>query len=374
MIAHNTALTYKGKPVDAKTIGKDLGVRYVLEGSVQPNGPQVRVNGQLIDAASGAHLWAEQFDTKRADLLQMQDEIVTHLARAMEQQLTEVEAARLKRTPVANLDAEDLALRCEAAVQKGGYFGKEAEAGYPLCEQALGVDPNNVRALKVLAVKFHTRVNNGASADPEADLKRADELLSQTLALDPTYAGAHNDKAWLLFAQGHLEEAITERERTLVLDPADVGAIQGMAWDNINLGHLEKSLELFDKAIRLSPRDPQVHYMYTGKAWVYIGLKQYDQAIDWARRAIAVGTSNPWPHADLAAALALTGHEAEARKALQHYLALPSSAQLRTIAALKAYYARYTNVNSDPRLLDHHERFYEGLRKAGMPEGEAKTN
>jgi hypothetical protein len=108
--------------------------------------------------------------------------------------------------------------------------------------------------------------------------------------------------------------------------------------------------------------------MYTGKSWAYIGLKQYDQAIDWARRAIAVEPSNPFPRAHLAAALALTGHEAEAHEALQHYLALPSSAQLRTIAALKAYFARYTNANSDPRLLDQHERLYDGLRKAGMPE------
>jgi TolB-like protein/class 3 adenylate cyclase len=117
VIAHNTAMTFKGKPVDAKAIGRDLGVRYVLEGSVQPSGAQVRVNAQLIDAESGAHLWAEQFDTKRADLLQMQDEIVVHLARAMEIQLTEAEAARLKRAPAANPDAEDLALQCWAAVQ-----------------------------------------------------------------------------------------------------------------------------------------------------------------------------------------------------------------------------------------------------------------
>ena len=102
VIARNTAFTYKGKPVDAKAIGKDLGVRYVLEGSVQPSGDQVRVNAQLIDADSGAHLWADQFDTPRADLLQMQDEIVTHLARAMDIQLPEAEAARLKRTPAAN--------------------------------------------------------------------------------------------------------------------------------------------------------------------------------------------------------------------------------------------------------------------------------
>jgi len=346
-------------------------VRYVLEGSVQPSGDRMRVNAQLIDAGSGAHLWAEQFDTPRADLLQTQDTIVAHLARAMEKQLTEVEAARLKRTPAANPDAEDLALQCEAAVQKAGYIGRE---GYPLCEQALGVDPNNVRALKVFALKFYMPVTMGTSADPKADLKRADELLSQALALDPTSSGVHNEMGWLRNTQGRFEEAIAERERTLALDPADVGAIQGMAWDHLRLGHFDKGLELFDEAIRLSPRDPQLHFMDHGKSWAYFGLKQYDQAIDWARRAIAVGTSNPFPHATLAAALALTGHEAEAREALQHYLALPSSAQLRTIAAWKAYNAHYINAKSDARVLESNDRFVEGLRKAGMPEGEANTN
>src|SRR5271166_3611040 len=111
VIARNTAMTFKGKPVDAKAIGKDLGVRYVLEGSVLPSGNQVRVNAQLIDADSGAHLWADQFDTPRAGLLQMQDEIVALLAHAMDIQLPEAEAARLKRTPPANPDAEDLALQ-----------------------------------------------------------------------------------------------------------------------------------------------------------------------------------------------------------------------------------------------------------------------
>ena len=164
VIARNTAFTYKGKPVDAKAIGKDLGVRYVLEGSVQPNRAQVRVNAQLIDADSGAHLWAEQFDTARADLLQMQDEIVIHLARAMEVRLTEVEAARLKRTPAANPDAEDLALQCLAALQKAGFIGKEADGAYRLCEQALRIDPNNVSALRVLALKFHLPVSIWARA------------------------------------------------------------------------------------------------------------------------------------------------------------------------------------------------------------------
>src|SRR5208337_3466112 len=113
VIAHSTAVSYKGKPVDARAIGRELGVRYVLEGSVQPTGNQVRVNAQLIDAESGAHLWADQFDAPRADLLQTQDEIVTRLARAMYLQLPEVETARLKRTPAANPNAEDLALQCQ---------------------------------------------------------------------------------------------------------------------------------------------------------------------------------------------------------------------------------------------------------------------
>jgi adenylate cyclase len=374
VIARNTAFTYKGKPMDPKAIGKDLGVRYVLEGSVQLTGTQARVDAQLIDAASGTHLWAEQFDTARADLLQMQDEIVTHLARAMEEQLAWVEAARLERRPAANPDAEDLALQCFAGVQKGGFVGKEADAGYLLCEQTLRVDPNNVRALWVLAMKYHVPVALGVSADPKADLKRADELLSQALSLDPTNAAAHNTKAWVLNEKGRFEEAIAERERTLALDPADVGAMEGMAWDHLALGQYEKGLELYDKAIRLSPRDPELQFVDGGKSWAYFGLKQYDQAIDWARRAIAVGTSSPFNQANVAAALALTGHEAEAREALQQFLALPSSAQFRTIAAFKAHNARFANVTIDPRVPDTYDRLYEGLRKAGLPEGQAKTH
>jgi adenylate cyclase len=178
VIARNTAFTYKGKPVDAKAIGKDLGVRYVLEGSVQPSGDRMRVNAQLIDAGSGAHLWAEQFDTPRADLLQTQDAIVTHLARSMQLQLTEAEGARLKRTPAANPNAEDLGLQCVAGLSKGGYIGKEADVAYALCEQALAIDPNNVRALQALGVKFLMSALVGVSSDPKGDFERANELES----------------------------------------------------------------------------------------------------------------------------------------------------------------------------------------------------
>jgi TolB-like protein/Tfp pilus assembly protein PilF len=366
VIARNTAFTYKGKPDDAKAIGKALGVRYVLEGSVQPSGAQMRVNAQLIDAESGAHLWAEQFDTLRADLLQMQDEIVTHLARAMEIQLTYAEATRLKRPQAANPDAEDLALQCEAAVRKGGLIGKEADAGYRLCEQALDADPNSDRALGVLSTKYYLPVGYGISTDPKADLKRADDLASRAIALNPNLDGHHIAKALILLNQARYEESIAEGERALVLNPANVDAVGGvLGWDYLYLGQFEKSLEFFDKAIRLSPRDPAMAIWYDGKSVAHFGLKQYDQAIESARRAVVID-SMMIP--DLAAPLALTGHEADARERLQRYFALPSSAQLRTIAAQKAANSHWLTANSDPRILVYFDRYYDGLRKAGMPE------
>jgi adenylate cyclase len=367
VIARNTAFTYKGKPVDAKAVGKDLGVRYVLEGSVQPSTAQVRVNAQLIDADSGAHLWAEQFDTARADLLQMQDEIVTHLARALEFQFPEIEAARLKRTPPANPNAEDLALQCTAAIQKGGFIGSEAEATFRLCEQALDVDPNNVRALSYLSLKFWLPVGLGRSADPKGDLKRGDDLVSQALALDPNYAPAHTFKAGILELQTRYDEAIAEDERALALDPAIVDADAHLGWTYLRLGQFEKSLEYFDKAIRLSPYDPGLGIWFSGDTAAYFGLKQYDEAIGLARRALAINPNNVFAHGDLIAAFALTGRELEAREALQQYLALPP-AGIRTIAAFKAFFARVSNPHSDPRILEGWDRTIEGLRKAGMPE------
>jgi tetratricopeptide (TPR) repeat protein len=332
----------------------------------------MRVNAQLIDADSGAHLWAEQFDTPRADLLQMQDTIVTHLAHAMDIQLPEAEVARLKRTPAANLDAEDLALRCEADVQKGGYIGNYADAGSRLCEQALAADPSSVRALTWLAVQTYYSAFRG-SADRKADLKRADESVSRALALDPNYARAHSLKGGILRFQGRLDESVAEYERALSLDPAMVIAFVGLGYDYLYLGQFEKSLEYFDKAIRLSPHDPYVGDWYNGEAAGHFALKQYDQTIEWARRAIATSPSaDPWVHGNLIAALALAGHEAEAHDALQNYLAsFPSWP--KTTAALKPVLAPFINMGS-PRYHETWDRYFERLRKAGLPEGDKKTD
>ncbi len=431
VIARNTAFTYKGKPVDAKAIGKELGVRYVLEGSVQPSGNQVRVNAQLIDADSGAHLWADQFDTARADLLQTQDEIVTRLAHALDLQLPQVEAARLKRTPVANPDAEDLALQCQSAVQKGGYDGKEAEAGFPLCEQALALDPNNVRALVLLNAKFRDAVGL-----PERDLHQADELVSRALAIDPNAPGAHVGKAYVTPESGAPRRSARRGRTHARLDPANQYAYAIMGEVSIALGRFEKGLEFFDKAIRASPHDPALGYFYGAKtrpynelkqydqaiksarraiainpngrlpfaelslaynltgrfekgleycekelqlnprnivcyiqnASAYFALRQYDQAIEWARRGIAIENTS-FLHGDIIAALVLTGHEVEAREALKRLLELPPDADgFRTIAAWEANKARRKGPQSDAPFSIFFDRRIEGLRRAGLSE------
>jgi tetratricopeptide (TPR) repeat protein len=328
----------------------------------------MRVNAQLIDAGSGAHLWAEQFDTPRADLLQTQDAIVAHLAHAIDFQLTQAEASRLKRTPAANRDAEDLALQCEAGYWKAGAIGKEADAAFALCEQALAIDPDNVRALLGLALKLWLPAALGLSSDPKGDLERADKFDTKALALDPDLAWAHGTKGWILQNQRRPEESVPEFERALALDPSGADAYSGLGVDYLALGRFDKSVEALDKAIRASPSDPSLTYYYGNKAWANFGLKRDDEAIELARQALAINPQNPYANVLLVAALALTGHDAEAREALQHYLA-PSAASFKTIAAWKAHLMSLApEQDVDPRFVEMSERSYDGLRKAGMPE------
>ena len=362
VIARSTAFTYKGKAVDIKQIGRELGVRYALEGSEQEAGNRVRVSAQLIDTETGAHLWADQFDADRADLLAMQDEIVTRLSRALQLQLVEVDAARIARTHPGNPDAEDLAMRCEAALISSRPGSAEYEAGFGDCEHALERDGHNVRALINYSFKFIDRVLEVQSADRAADIRRADELVSTALAIDPNASGAHFAKAEVLLAQKRFEEAIVEAERSLALNPSSVSAYGGLSLASTFLGRAEKAVEYADKAIRLSPRDPLLYVFEFEKGFALALLHQDDAAIELLRRAVAAAPQWPLPQAFLAAVLAIAGHEAEAREALKRYLAL-NGTRARTIAQWKAQLP-----SDNPVFLSYAERFGDGLRKAGMPE------
>jgi adenylate cyclase len=173
-------------------------------------------------------------------------------------------------------------------------------------------------------------------------------------------------KGAILRIEGRTEEAVAEHERALALDPSNVYAAAELGYDYEFLGQFDKSVEYFDKAIRASPYDRALIFWYGGKASSNFGLKRYDQAIELARRTIAINPNYlPYAHTTLVAALALTGHDAEAREALPRYVALPSSGPLRTIAAWKAHDRSF---GGDPRFVEQSERLYDGLRKAAMPE------
>jgi adenylate cyclase len=362
VIARSTAFTFKGKNVDVKQIGRDLGVRYVLEGSQQQGGNRVRVSAQLIDAETGAHLWADQFDADRADLLEMQDEIVTRLSRALQVRLVEVDAARVARTRPGDLGAEDLAMRCEAVLVNAPAGSDEAEGGYDLCERALQRDERNVKALVNFSFKFLDRVLAVQSPDREADVRRADQLVSSALAIDPNAYAAHHAKAQVLVTQRRFEEAIVEAERCLALNPSFVNAYSDLSTASSFLGRPQKAVEYADKAMRLSPRDPLLYVFHLEKGFALSLLHQDDQAIEWLRRAVAAAPQWPLPQALLASALAMTGHEAEARETLKRYLSL-SGTRARTIAQWQGQMP-----SDNPVFLAYAARLTEGLRKAGLPE------
>jgi adenylate cyclase len=362
VIARSTAFTYKGKAVDVKQIGRELGVRYVLEGSQQQSGERVRVSAQLIDAETGAHLWADQFDAYRADLLEMQDEIVTRLSRALQVQLVEVNAARVARTHPDDLDAEDLAMRCEAVLVNTQTGSDEEERGYNLCERALQRDERNGKALVNLSFKFINQVLTVQSQDREADIRRADELVSRALAIDPNAYAAHHAKALVLLTQKRFDEAIVEAERSLTLNPSFVNAYSDLCLANSFLGRPQKAVEYADKAMRLSPRDPLLYLFHLHKGFALALLRQDDQAIEWLRRAVAGAPQWPLPQALLAAALAESGQETEARETLKRYLSL-SGTRARTLAQWKGQLP-----SENPVFLAYAERLAEGLRKAGLPE------
>jgi tetratricopeptide (TPR) repeat protein len=348
--------------VDVTEIGRQLRVRYVLEGSAQQAGTRVRVSAQLVGADSGAHLWADQFDADRADLLQMQDAIVTRLARALEIELAAVEAARISHMRPASLDAEDMAVRGEAIVLAHGVDRDEAEAGFELCERVLEIDPNNVRALSILAEKIANRVTTVQSTDRDADIRRADELASRALRSDGNSYHAHHARAQVLMAQRRPEEAIAAAQRSLKLNPGFIPAYRNLGTAHFYLGRAQEVIDYADRAIRLSPFDPYLAVFHHHRAIGYFMLRQDNDAIASWRRAVADNPKFSAAIVWLAAALALTGQEAEARGMLERYF-LMSGTKTRTIAQWRSLVYWH-----HPTYLACRERFYEGLRKAGMLE------
>jgi tetratricopeptide (TPR) repeat protein len=343
-------------------MGHELGVRYVLEGSIRRSGNQVRVSAQLIDAATDAHLWAERFDRDTGNLLALQDEITNRIAVALGVELIAAEAAR----PTDNPDALDYILRGRAAGAKGTARENTAEA-ISLFERALALDPRSVEAQSRLAGMLAGRTIIGTTDSAAADIARADGLVGQALAASPRDWFTHWVKAQVLRAQGRCEEAIPEYEAALAFNRNGVGALNSLAWCKLLTGSIEEIIPLEEQAIRLSPRDPLIGFWYGAIGFVHLLQSRTDEAILWLEKARSALPGVP--HAYLASAYALGGQTERAAAELAEARRLSGDNRYSSIAHLRVAGLSGSGTWGVPKVRALFERtYFAGLRKAGMRE------
>jgi TolB-like protein len=359
VIGRNTAFTYKGKAVDLKQIGRELNVRYVLEGSVQRGGNRMRVNVQLIDAESGSHLWAERFEKPVTDLFDMQDEIVARLANALNAQLVAAEARRAEQAP--SPDSMDLYFQGLAWHNKGRTPDTLAQAR-SFFDRALTADPDNVEALVGSAGMDAAEGANLFVNDRMAAFAAAEAKLTKALSSVPDHVGGHSLLGFVEIVTKRAAEGIAECEHALQLDRNLAAAHFSIGLAKVFIGRAEETEAHIAEALRLSPRDTMAYIWMTTAGSAKLHLGSYEQAVAWFRRAIEANRKYPPAYLNLAAALAQLGRLDEARSAVSAGLALnPAYTVSRRGAS-------WTAQSDDPTYLAQLEPIFEGLRKAGVPE------
>ena len=361
VIARNTAFTYKGKSVEAKQVGRQLGVRYVLEGSVRRLGNQVRINVQLVDAETGAHLWAERFDRDAKELLGLETEITGRISRSIRARMVAAEAGRMTAHP----DAQDYILRGRAALAKLVAPATSDEA-IGFFERALVLDPTAFRAQIGLASALISRVLDEFSTVPTTDLQRAEGLLERALEAAPTSSWAHYVKGQLLRAQGRCNDAIPAYEAAIAFDRNSAPSYAWLGWCKFLAGEVDKTIPLEEEAIRLSPQDRAIAAWYGRIGMVHLLKGRTQDAIVWlvkARGSYSQQNREPvYINAWLAAAHALNGERELALSELEE-------------AWKRGLHRTMAGFNEDPWYASPKIRalaeatYFAGLRKAGMPGG-----
>ncbi len=357
VVSRNTAFTYKGKPVDAKQIGQELNVRYVLEGSIQRSGSRMRINVQLIDAITGNHLWADRFDKPMADPFDMQDEIVSQLANQLRPELLAAEAKRAET--VANPDSVDLYFQGVHWFNKAGPQNIERARGY--FERAVALDPTNIDAL-VGAARADVLVGAIYTTEHRAErLAEAEKLLIKGISIAPRNHWAHMWLGFVLIQTNRASRAIGELEQALSLNRNLGAAHAWMGQAKITMGRAEEAEAHVNEAFRLSPNDG-VGFMWTHiRALAKLHLGADEEAAAHFRRSVDASRNYPLSHFYMGAALAHLGRSDEAQNEVKAGLALAPNYSI----------ARFVSMaeSDNPTYLKQRERILEGLQKAGVPEG-----
>ena len=361
VIARTTAFAYKGKAIDVKQIGNELGVRYVLEGSVRRLGEQVQVNVQLIDAETGAHVWADRFDTDRANLAKTQEEITGRLARTLQVELVSAAGRQIAQEKSSNPDARDLAMRGWTAFYLPVTEASTNDARQ-FFEKALEIDPSSADAKVGVAEILIQNTIKGWSKSPKPDQERAEKLLNEALEYNNNDPKAH-------FAMGELRgplqrrfpEAQIEFEKVLSLDRNFSPAWLQLGYTLSALGEPELALPYFEKAFQLSPRHQNIVYQYSGLGLCHLYLGHTDQAIDFLRKARATNPRIWYIHLWLAAAFGLKGDIDEAKASLAEFYKLKPD--IHSLSQLRALVGAGVN----PKIVALREKtIAAGQRQAGM--------
>jgi adenylate cyclase len=352
VIARNSSFTYKGKAVDVKQVARELGVRYVLEGSVRKSGNRVRITGQLIDTTTGSHIWADRFDGTLDDIFELQDRVASNVVGAIEPKLRQSEIERASRKPTASLDAYDLYLR--AVALRYQYTEASIREAIALLERALAIDPNYAPAAAMIgSCRLHQRAHRFGPVS-EAEVAEAVRLAKVAIKTGKDDPDALWMAGWTLSVfTDELETAANVVARALTINPNSAHGWMASAIASLAQCRPDAAIEALERAIRLSPLDPLGARAFTGLlAMAHFRAGRYEEAVEWVDRSLAAQPDYRTALLVKIAALAQLGRSAEARDWLGRVLEVEPGL---TIARFKAS-GRFALPLVD------------GLRKAGLPE------
>jgi len=317
VISRNSTFAYKGQKLDVKRVAKELGVRYVLEGSVRKAGQRVRVTTQLIDAAVNHQVWAERYDRKLDELFDLQDEITATILGTLEPELGAAEQERARRKPPESLDAWDLYLRGQWHLYR--FLADDNALAMRYFQQAIEIDPNFAASHAGLAYAHHLAVIEAFTGDPATSLDAALKAARCAVALDDKDAVSFGVLARILTMRHEHDAAITASQMASDLNPNVAQVRFAHAFALVFADRMEEAIDELDQATRLSPRDPLLWSFMTVRAWALSALGRHAEVVEWARKAAEQPNSVLWPNAVLVSALGLIGRKEEARQALDRF-------------------------------------------------------